>query len=363
MNLRTYWGWYAVLVQLLLLAFLGQFPEVIECYYSQGIYRYIDAFWRFCLGRIPFSVGDVFYLLLILKIAWSLCRWKKTTLSQKWISLGQWSAVVFMIFQLSWGLNYHRQKLTDTWNLNSQYTLEELVTFTRQLRDETHRIHLQITQDPQKSVRVPYRLDSLFLLAHEGYQTLQQRHPDINYGQRSVKKSLLSTPLSYMGFSGYFNPFTHEAQVNALLPSYTLGNVICHEMAHQTGIASESECNFIGFLAGYYHTNPYFRYSVCTAALRYCLGTLQVTQPKRFKTLYDSLHEGVKANFRESKQFWKSYDTPIHKGFHGFYDHFLKVNQQSDGMAGYSKYVGLLMGYTREHFIFEKLQKNESENI
>ena len=358
MKLRTYWGWYAVLLQLFLLSILGQFPEAIERYYSQGIYRYIDALWRFCMGDIPFSVGDVLYTLLILKIVWSLCRWKKTTYVQKWIAIGQWSAVVLAVFQLSWGLNYHRQKLVDKWDLNPQYTPEELVTFTRQLRDETHRIHLQITQNPKKSVRVPYGIDSLFIMAQKGYQALQQRHPDINYGQLSVKKSLLSTPLAYMGFSGYFNPFTHEAQVNSLLPSYQLGNVICHEMAHQTGIASESECNFIGFLAGYYQTNPYLRYSVCTAALRYCLGTLQATHPELSKALYQSLHAGVKANLEESKLFWKNYDTVIHKGFHGFYDHFLKVNQQSDGMAGYSKYVGLLIGYTREHFIFEKLQKN-----
>ncbi|HEU4496459.1 MAG TPA: DUF3810 family protein, partial [Flavobacterium sp.] len=31
--------------------------------------------------------------------------------------------------------------------------------------------------------------------------------------------------------------------------------------------------------------------------------------------------------------------------FHYFYDTFLKANQQKDGLEGYSKFVGLLMGY------------------
>ena len=35
-----------------------------------------------------------------------------------------------------------------------------------------------------------------------------------NYKNVSVKKSLFSLPLTYMGFSGYINPFTNEANIN-----------------------------------------------------------------------------------------------------------------------------------------------------
>jgi capsule polysaccharide export protein KpsC/LpsZ len=42
----------------------------------------------------------------------------------------------------------------------------------------------------------------------------------LNMKNRSVKKSLLSLPLTYMGFAGYLNPFTNEAQVNDKIPMY-----------------------------------------------------------------------------------------------------------------------------------------------
>jgi hypothetical protein len=50
-------------------------------------------------------------------------------------------------------------------------------------------------------------------------------------------------------------------------------------------------------------------------------------------------------NYQESEDFWKQYETPIETGFHIFYDRFLKINQQKDGMDSYSKFVNLMVNY------------------
>ena len=39
-----------------------------------------------------------------------------------------------------------------------------------------------------------------------------------------------------MGFSGYLNPFTHEAQADDLMPLFNTP-LTAHEMAHQLGYA------------------------------------------------------------------------------------------------------------------------------
>ena len=51
-------------IQYLILLLLRNFPEFVERYYSQGIYPFLSALLRYVFGWIPFSVGDVFYLLL-----------------------------------------------------------------------------------------------------------------------------------------------------------------------------------------------------------------------------------------------------------------------------------------------------------
>jgi hypothetical protein len=95
-----------------------------------------------------------------------------------------------------------------------------------------------------------------------------------------------------------------------------------HEMAHQMGYASESECNFIGFLASVKNDNLHIQYSG-SMALRYCLSNWQ--RRGFFKQLLKTVHPFK--NYKESEQFWQ-YDTMIIDGFPCFYDQFLKVNQQ-----------------------------------
>jgi hypothetical protein len=181
-----------------------------------------------------------------------------------------------------------------------------------------------------------------------GYKKLAEEYSYFTYNHLSTKKSLISLPLTYMGFGGYLNPFTNEAQVNYLGPMYSFPMTTNHEMAHQMGFASESECNFIGFLASIKNENEYIQYSGYSMALRYCLGNWQVRDEKIFKELLKTIHPGILKNYKESEHFWKQYDTIIDKGFHAFYDRFLKINQQKDGLEGYSKFVNLMVNYYKE---------------
>ena len=61
-----------------------------------------------------------------------------------------------------------------------------------------------------------------------------------------------------MGFAGYLNPFSGEAQVNDNTPLLGTAFTTCHEMAHQLGYAPEKEANFIGYLACISNEDPIF---------------------------------------------------------------------------------------------------------
>lgn len=119
-------------------------------------------------------------------------------------------------------------------------------------------------------------------------------------------------------------------------------------MAHQIGFASESECNFIGFIACIKNEDLYFQYAAYSVALRYCLENVIMKDEEKFKTFRPKINPGIIENFKESELFWEQYDTFIDKGFHAFYDQFLKTNQQKDGLESYSKFVDLLINYYKE---------------
>ncbi|MFC7774020.1 DUF3810 domain-containing protein [Flavobacterium sp. GCM10027622] len=333
-------------VQFILLKILSYFPEFVESNYSNGLYPTISGFLRILLGWVPFSVGDILYAILIVWIIfWLKKNWKTTTLKEKSIAALNLLSIVYFFFHFLWALNYYRLPLSEKMSLKKEYTHEQLVNFTKKLIAKTNEIQFQITQDTAKKVIVPFSQREIFEKSLNGYQKLNKQYSFFNYRLPSQKESLLSYPLTYMGFGGYLNPFTNEAQVNNKIPAYNIPATTCHEMAHQLGYGSESECNFIGFLSSTQNDDLYFKYSGYTYALRYCLSNIGMKDERTFKELLSTLHPGILKNFKESEEHRKKYKTIIDDFFEVIYDNFLKMNQQKDGMESYSKFVDLLVNY------------------
>ncbi|WP_264563518.1 DUF3810 domain-containing protein [Flavobacterium sp. N3904] len=340
-----------LLIQILLLKIIQFFPEVVERFYSNGIYVYTSKFSRIILGKIPFSVGDCIYFILILfalkwfwknRKSWKL-NWKNNLLTVLSVL-----SVFYFFFHILWALNYYREPLFEKMSIERDYTDADLLTFTKKLIAKTNAIQTQITKNDSLKVVFPYSQNQVFEMNLNGYKNLSREYDFFTYSHLSIKKSLFSLPLTYMGFGGYLNPFTNEAQVNYLGPMYSFPMTTNHEMAHQMGYASESECNFIGFLSSIKNDNPYIQYAGYSMALRYCLNNWQVRNEKILKQLLKTVHPGILKNYKESEDFWEQYQTPIETGFHAFYDRFLKMNQQKDGMDSYSKFVNLMVNYYKE---------------
>lgn len=346
-----------LIVQIIIVKTLAFFPETIENYYSKGFYPILSKGLRSLLGRLSFSLGDVLYgVLIFFVIKWIIKNiFKKNRTSN---SLGQvWKAnglkflsilsIFYFFFHFLWGMNYYRIPLHEKLNINKEYSVSDLEVFTEKMILKANELQFSITSNDSVAVINPYTEKEIFEMAQNGYHKLPKKLKEFDYQTQSIKQSLFSMPLSYMGFGGYLNPFTNEAQVNYLKPKYTTPFTTCHEMAHQTGIGSESECNFIGYLAAINNSDDYFQYAAYTSAVRYCIRNLEEIEEGKSKSYLEKLNKGVLKNFEENEIFWKEYETPIHTFFEYFYDNFLKANQQKDGLESYSKFIGLLIGYEK----------------
>jgi hypothetical protein len=334
--------------QIVFLKVLVFFPEFVERWYSNGLYVFLSKTSRTLLGQIPLSVGDILYGILIVYLLVRIVKTRKSwrlAWKDNLLKIASSLSIAYFLFHFLWAFNYYRVPLFKKMGIKKEYTMEELIAFTQKLIVKTNTLHLQITTNKNVKVTNPYSQDSIFTMTQNGYDNLAKEHSFFVYKIPSQKKSLFSLPLTYMGFGGYLNPFTNEAQVNAKIPKYGFPNVVCHEMAHQIGYGSESECNFIGFLACIKNDDLYFQYSAYANALRYCLANIALKDETTFEKLKTTLHPGILENYKESELFWKQYDTFIDKGFHAFYNQFLKLNQQEDGMESYSKYLDLLVNY------------------
>ena len=342
----------ALPVQVILVRWMAHHPEFVEKYYSNGIYPVISYFLRTLLGWIPFSVGDLLYtLLFVLATRQIIKNWKsikaKPLLFLKDIAVVL--SIVFFLFHFLWGMNYYRQPITQNLGIETEYSLKELTDFTNYLIEKSNQYQTEITGDTISPVQIPYSRKEIFDKTKEGYAILEKSYPDFKYSRKSLKSSIYSVPLTYMGYGGYLNPFTNEAQVNGITPLFRLPTVSGHEVGHQLGYSAEDDTNFIGFLVTVKNTDPYFKYAAYSHALSYCLSDLSRKDNEKFKVLIEQINPGVKANFREVSEFWKSYENPLEPIFKSIFNAFLKANNQKEGIKSYHGVVELLINYDAKY--------------
>jgi hypothetical protein len=338
----------SIIPQYLLLLLIKDRPDFVEQYYSRGFYPVLSKVLNASFRWIPFSFGDLLYLVAISYILrWLVINWKKRREHPIAWSLEVLSfvSVLYFAFHLCWGLNYYRSPLEHSMGLNTQYSTEKLITITTQLAIKTNALQLGITNDSLTKVNTPYAFKELTRLSQIGYSKLETKYPIFEHPGQNVKKSIYSTPLTYMGFAGYLNPFSLEAQVNSVMPKNSMLTTIAHEQAHQLGYAAENEANFIGFLACIHTDNPYFNYAGYAFALRYCLQELRRRDNEAYTELLNALHPGILKDFRESSKFWKAYNNPLEPLIKRIYSRFLKANNQEKGIESYSYVVALLVDY------------------
>jgi hypothetical protein len=338
----------SLILQIILVKWIGSHREWVEAYFSNGWYPWVSKFWRTLLGWIPFSVGDLIYLgLLVLALRYIILKYKHIG-KHPYLFLRNIAVVLsvaYFTFNLMWGLNYYREPLAKTMGLRDTVTQEELVKFVEKLIEKTNGAQFRITKDTATRVDIPYSKRDIFSKTLEGYRTLGERYPFLTYEDPSIKTSLFSTGLSYMGYAGYLNPFTNEAQANGIMPKFRFPVVCGHEIGHQIGYSAENETNFIGYLVTVGNPDPYFQYSAYAYALSYCLSEIRRRDRIEFDRLYAEVNGGIKKNFKEVADFWEAHENPMEPVFKSIFDTFLKSNNQIQGIKSYRSIVSLLVIY------------------
>jgi hypothetical protein len=311
--------------------------EWVQSLYGQSIYPNIAAVNHFLWSKVPFSIGDLGYAIGILLIFIRLKRFKFKR------HIGLVLAAVFIIislFYVSWGMHYFKTPLRVSRKLPATISVEHLKETTQHYTYTLTALHQQINPDPATAVVTPLETDALLALATSTMEHSSLR-PSKIHGK--AKATLFPTLLSYMGFGGYLNPFTHEAQVNTLQPKLRVLTTACHEIAHQWGIAAEDEANYFSIKATTVSDIVLVSYAGHLLAFQNLVNALHRTDADQAKAIMEKLPEGILENIREVRAFWEKYQNPFEEVFERSYDQYLKANQQQAGIRSYSLVVDLLV--------------------
>ena len=346
----------SLIPQIILVKWFGSYPELVEKYYSEGIYPVISKFLRILVGWVPFSVGDVLYTVMaLLTIRYFYRNWRTIKLKPLLFmrDIGMVLSIVYFIFHLYWGMNYYRYPINEKLGFKADYTQEDLINFTLKIARTTNLLQMQLVGDEDKPVKIPYSTKEIYEKTLKSYEVTAKVFPMFEYNYPTLKSSLYSLPLTYMGYGGYVNPFTNEAQVNSLVPVLRLPSISGHEIGHLIGYSSESSTNFIGLLVTSANPDPYFQYAAQSHGLAYCLSDLRAKDEEAYNEVIKMINPGVIKNYQELNRFWRQYENPTEPLFKAIFNAFLKANDQEDGIKSYNAVVGLLIGFDKE---FESLK-------
>jgi hypothetical protein len=344
-------------------------PGWIESVYSIKIYPYIAMIQRGLTGWIPFSFGDILYLALALWLVYKLARTiiavsrrkisKQKTIQRTFRAI-RFLLWTYIVFNLVWGWNYHRKGLDHQLQLPvGSYSSSEV----KQLLDEVvlrlNENRLQVSAD---TILPAVTFSGLKGGAIICYRQAAERFPFLHYEMPSIKKTMYSGMAQYMGFTGYYNPFSGEAQLRTHMPEVMKPFILCHEIGHQVGYAKENEASFAGYLAASSSGDPYFRYSVYldlynsirtklvfvgfdegdTTIMR----TVLPAYNKKLDTLVRFDRRKIREYFMRNQTYLSEQTSSL---VMGMYEQYLIANAQSAGLKSYDDVVSLLVAYRRKY--------------
>lgn len=181
--------------------------------------------------------------------------------------------------------------------------------------------------------------------AESVYEGLCEAYPFLRMNCAAPKGFTASRALSMLQFTGFYFPFTGEANVNTDSPAAWLPAVACHEMSHQRGISSEQECNFLGIQAAVQAEDPAYRYSGALMGYVYLSNALYRVDRAAWQRIRDTLPDTVLADLRQNNDYWALYRGTVQRAADKVYDGFLKSNGDALGIRSYGTVVDLLIAY------------------
>jgi len=295
----------------------------VEEWYATGIYIYISRVLQFLLGWLPFSVGDLLYTTAIIYIIFTLHKSFKRPILQTLNRLFIVVSIVWLAFHILWGFNYYRTSISEQFNLDrGEVKKEEISAFAN------------------------YTLTKANLFSNS-QPTTHNSQPLPRHGGQAVKPSLFGIIGNYMGYGGYYNPFTGEAQINSYMPEFMLPYISVHEMAHQKGYAKESEANFIGYIDAMESGDSALLYSANLEMFLFANRALRRFDSTMAKQNMEKLSPRIKKDLADYKVFAEKYYGPVDKFVTWFYGGFLNLNNQPEGMMSYNRGMVYTMRYLK----------------
>ncbi len=329
-----------LLLGVLAVQWLIAYPEWVHRLYTQRVFLWITQPLGAISGFFSFAIGELIYIFLLIILIFNSIKYfilNKYSIKtiQFWISfgvsLGTVIAQLYLWFMFIWGFNYYQPDPSETFHLKVKkgYSLAEVDSLSVRLIQDMNQSRLQISD------------------AQINQYAIVQEAP-------SIKKALFPSWGDKLGYLAFYQPVTGEAIIRDDLPQLLKPFTLEHEKAHQKGYASETEANFIAFMAAQASMDPLLKYSTQIQIFSYAQSaTLWLVAKKGDYALWKKIVERNKsmlapkvlADRQKIKAFFAARQNERIPGSDKIYDQFLQWNNQAKGLESYDDVIRWVLAY------------------
>ena len=333
--------------------------------------EYVHPFHRrlaLLTAKLPFSLAEFLYALAIAgTLLWLLCElfrllFRQGRLRRLYRLLVRLTALglsVYAGFCLLWGVYYYGDDFLARSGLeNRAISAGELELVTLYFADRLNTYGAQMPRD-ESGLCLTDRGEVL-ALSPALFREVEREYPCLAGPEIPAKGMFFSRIMSIIDFTGFFCPFTAEANVNTDFPVGLFAATVAHELSHQRGVAKEQEANFVAVLASLENGDPAYCYSACMLAYVHLGNALAGVNPSAHRLILNGLSDGVRRDLDENNRYWARFETPVQSATNAVYEGFLQSYDQTLGMRSYGACVDLLVNYyygaAKAHFGVEEAE-------
>lgn len=326
------------LVALLLYA-LARVPLIAERVFAQGVTRWLSFALNRLTNFIPVSFYELIAAFLVAGGAFFLVSLVVFAAKKEFARAGLWlyrAAVAALFVLLAFGVLYAplyaRAHADEALGLTTDVTPQSLYAAAEYYVDALNETSARLERDADGNVLPTCGFGALADRLNARYAAFEGNYfADFEVRAKAV---LLSVPMSYLGITGIYFPFTAEANVNVNIPAYELPATMAHEMAHAKGVSRENEANIVSYAVCILSEDDYIRYSGLMNAAAILVNALPEEQ---YETLAGRLDEKVLREYANARAHYEKYEGFIDSVSSFFNDLFLKANGVPSGTASYGE--------------------------
>lgn len=331
----------------LLLAAFGrasaEFPSVVE-WHRTAVLPAVAGVLQRLFGGFASTAGEIAAALLVAAMVWALFRTRGRAAGGVSLVAG----LVLFVFFVSWGLAYRYPPLAD--RLAPPPPAGDDALSAARLIDLAERAARLVRAAAPAASDFPGDDAALLVRINAGLDDGLSRLPasieaapvrGVIFGP--AKFSRVSFALSRLQLSGFYFPWTGEAQINREMPRSQWPRVAAHEKAHQRGFARENEATVIGILACLASPEPSVFYSGALGLFVAFDRELARVDREARRRIWKLLPPRAAADFEAEAAFWNLHEGVASAVSEKVNDTYLKAQGVPSGVRSYGETTRLVL--------------------